>query len=60
MTYDYGSSDNLITDKGNYKIYTRPLFREESHKENKEIGLQRKEKKYLVMGPKGVSNTKTV
>jgi hypothetical protein len=58
--YGYESSATLITDRLHYKLQTRPLVKESTPRlRAKQLSGKRKEKKNLVMGPKGVPDTKT-
>jgi hypothetical protein len=61
VMYGYESSATLTTDRLHYKLQTHPLVREGTPRwRAKQSSSKRKEKKsYLVMGPKGVPNTKT-
>jgi hypothetical protein len=54
--YGYESSAPLTTDRLHYKLQTRPLVRDEKQRN---IPAKETKKKNLVMGPKGVPDTKT-
>jgi hypothetical protein len=59
--YGYESSATLTTDRLHYKLQTCPLVREGAPRQiAKQLSGKRKEKKkHLVMGAKGVPDTKT-
>jgi hypothetical protein len=55
----YQSSATLTTDRLRYKLQTRPLVREGApRRRTKQLSGKRKETKNLVMGPKGVPDTR--
>jgi hypothetical protein len=59
--YGYESSATLTTDRLHYKLQTCPLVRKGAprRKAKQFSGKRKKEKTNLVMGPKGVPDTKT-
>jgi hypothetical protein len=60
VLYGYGPSVTLAIDRMHYKLHTRPLVREGAPEEEQSNSLTKeRKKKNLVMGPKGVPNTKT-
>jgi hypothetical protein len=60
VMYGYESSATLTTDRLHYKLQSRPLVREGApSRRAKQLSGKRKGGGNLVMGPKGVSDTKT-
>jgi hypothetical protein len=60
LMYGYESSVNLTIDRLHYKLQTRPLIREGApRRRTKQFSAKERKKYNLVMGPKGVPDTKT-
>jgi hypothetical protein len=58
--YGYESSATLTTGRLRYKLHTRPLVREGApSEEQSNCPAKERKEKNLVMGPKGVPDTKT-
>jgi hypothetical protein len=58
--YGYEYSATLTTDRLHYKLQTRPLVKEgPQDEEQSKCPAKERKKKNLVMGPKGVPDTKT-
>jgi hypothetical protein len=59
VMYGYESSATLTTDRLRYKLQARPLVGEGAPRQRARKEEEGRKKKNLVMGPKGVPDTKT-
>jgi hypothetical protein len=59
VMYGYEPSTTLATDRFHYKLQTCPLVRKGAPRRRARQLSGKRKKKNLIMGPKGVSDTKT-